>query len=186
MQQPRSEAHHETPRPSGTATTGIPKLFEEAYLQFAPRLRKIAIAKFGIARADAESLVHDVFTTFFAHASEVNAVEPYLIGAICNASRQHLRRLHAAGEIFFCHERPCAAAPGPDVLRQVERRLLLGSMLARVGCRCRELFDRYYVNGESSQTIAAALETTPGSVLVFLHRCRKRALAAYRSMAETS
>jgi hypothetical protein len=66
----------------------------------------------------------------------VNAVEPYLIGAICNASRYHLRRFDAASALF-CGERPCLATP-PDALRdEVERKILLSRMLARVGARCR-------------------------------------------------
>jgi hypothetical protein len=37
-------------------------------------------------------LVQDVFTTYFQHAAGVERLEPYLIGAICNASRNYLRR----------------------------------------------------------------------------------------------
>jgi RNA polymerase sigma factor (sigma-70 family) len=164
----------------------VPELFEETYMQFAPRLRKIAMRKFGIPHAEAEPLVHDVFATFFTHAADVHAVEPYLVGAICNAARKHLKRIDTAGELFFCDDRPCAATPSRDLLREIEQKLLLRRMLARVGCRCRDLFDRYYLNGETSRAIAEALNTTPATILVLLHKCRKRALAAYRSLTETT
>lgn len=159
--------------------------FEEAYLRFAPRLRKIAVAKFRIPRAEAETLVHDVFATYMVNASSVRALEPYLIGAICNASRHYLRRSGAADAIF-CEGAECAAVPGDDLLAAVERKMLISRLLSRVGARCRELLHRYYVRGETTQSIADRLDSTPGSVLVSLHNCRKRARAAFQSVAEKS
>jgi len=184
MQQTRGEETRATPEPEQPAAA-VPAVFEEVYLQFAPRLRKIAVRKFGIAPADAEPLVHDVFATYITHASSVYAVERYLVGAICNASRHHLRRTTATNALF-CGESPCAATPGDALLNEIERKLLVARLMARVGCRCRDLFQRYYMNGETTQSIAETLQTTPGTILVFLHQCRRRALAAYRSMSETS
>jgi RNA polymerase sigma factor (sigma-70 family) len=157
-------------------------VFEEAYLLYAPKLRRIAYRKYGIQLADAEPLVQDVFTTFFTHADEVNAVWPYLVGAICNAARNHLKRADRTDAIFC--DQPCPAVARDDVGREVEGKLLLEGVLARVGSRCRDLIDRYYVNGESTRTIAEALETTPATVAVRLHHCRKRAVSAYQSMTE--
>lgn len=176
---------HETDRPPAprpSPLSGGCASFEEIYLTYAPRLRKIAIAKFAIPRAEAETLVHDVFATYFMHARSVRAVEPYLIGAICNASRQWRRRSQAA-EAVFCDQTPCMAAAGPPPADEIERKLLLSRMLARIGRRCRELLHRYYVGGESTQAIASALDSTPGSILVQLHKCRKRALGTYRAMS---
>ena len=170
-------------RTDGTAG-GVP-VFEEAYLLYAPRLRRIAYRKYGIPLADSETLVQDVFTTFFTHADEVNDVWPYLVGAICNAARNHLKRADRTDAIF-CALDPCPAIAREDVGREVEGKLLLNGVLARVGGRCRDLFQRYYVNGETTRMIAEALHTTPGTILVRLHQCRKRAVAAYRSMTENT
>lgn len=156
--------------------------FEEVYLRYASTLRKIAVRKFHIPPSEAESLVHDVFATYFMHAASVHAVEPYLIGAICNASRHYLRRSDAAEELF-CSETPCMAAPDRGLLEEIDRKLLLSRMLAGVGQRCRDLLHRYYVNGETTGAIAGAIDSTPGTVLVFLHKCRKRALDVYRAMS---
>lgn len=181
MQETSSEvtgpARHERERPAAA----VPAAFEEVYLQFAPRLRKIAYRKFGIPPVEAEPLVHDVFATYIMHASSVYAVERYLVGAICNASRHYLRQTTAA-DALFCAESPCAATPSQALLDEVERKLLLSRLMACVGGRCRDLFQRYYINGETTQSIADALNTTPGTVLVFLHNCRRRALAAYRAI----
>ena len=159
-----------------------PEAFEEVYLTYASRLRKIAVRKFEIPPAEAETLVHDVFATYLTHASSVRAVEPYLIGAICNASRHWLRRSDKA-DALFCGETPCAATPGSAMLDEVERKLLLSRMLAGIGGRCRDLLHRYYVNGESTRAIADGMQSTPGTILVFLHKCRRRALEAYRAMS---
>jgi DNA-directed RNA polymerase specialized sigma24 family protein len=132
------------PRTDGTAS-GAPGL-EEVYLLYAPRLRRIAYRKYGIQLAEAETLVHDVFTTFFTHADEVHDVWPYLVGAICNAARNHLKRADRT-EAIFCDGQPSPAVARDDVGREVEGKLLLEGVLARVGSRCRDLFQRYYVQG---------------------------------------
>ena len=104
MQEPRGETNRAAPVPEQSAGRGAPARFEEAYLQFAPRLRKVAIAKFGVTPEDAEGLVQDVFATFFMHSDAVEQVERYLIGAICNAARKHLKRSGTA-DVLFCDER---------------------------------------------------------------------------------
>lgn len=173
-----------TPAVRRDETAGGAAVFEEVYLRYAPRLRRIAYRKYGIQLTDAETLVQDVFTTFFTHADEVNEVWPYLVGAICNAARNHLKRADRTDAIFYSGH-PCPAVATSDVSREVEGKLLLESVLARVGSRCRDLFQRYYLRGETTRTIAEALRTTPATVLLRLHQCRKRAVAAYRSMTET-
>jgi RNA polymerase sigma factor (sigma-70 family) len=182
MQQEPSEAAYMTPVLPGR-TPEAPASFEEVYLQFAPLLRKIAVRKFGIPLAEAEPLVHDVFATYLTHSREVNNVGPYLIGGICNASRHYLRRTDAR-EAIFCGEVPCAAAPTESILEEVERKLLLRRLLARVGSRCRDLLHRYYLIGESTSAIAGALQFKPMTVLISLSKCRKRALAAYHAIME--
>ena len=184
MQQDLRETKAMTPVPPG-ASPGVPASFEEAYLQFAPLLRKIAVRKYGIPLAEAEPLVHDVFATYFTNAAEVNDVGPYLVGGICNAARHYLRRRDAR-EAIFCGEEPCAASPTESILQEVERKLLLRRLLARVGSRCRELLHRYYLVGESTQSIAGALHFKPMTVLICLAKCRKRARAAYEAMTETT
>ncbi|HEU4886458.1 MAG TPA: sigma-70 family RNA polymerase sigma factor [Thermoanaerobaculia bacterium] len=184
MQEPRSEAKGVTPPPADAAGNGV-RAFEEAYVRYAPRLRKVAVAKFGIAPDDAEGLVQDVFATYFMHAASVEQVERYLIGGICNAARKHLQRAGVA-DALFCGEDPCEATIGDVMLRQIERKQLLSKVLARVGSRCRDLLCRYFVRGESAAAIADTLDSTPGSVAVALHKCRKRAVDAYRAITKES
>ena len=187
MQDARSQTKRAVRLPPGEdgSATGGSGGFEEVYLRFAPLLRKIAVRKFGVPCGEAETLVHDVFATYLANAEEVHAVEPYLIGAICNASRYYRRRSDAA-RALFCGETPCAATPTDSILNEVERRILLSRMLAQVGGRCRDLLQRYYVIGDTTKTIAGDMQFKPASILTFLQKCRKRALSAYRSLSERS
>lgn len=183
MQESRGEAKHGATPPASAGEIRAQALFEEVYVRYAPRLRKVAVAKFGIAPDDAEGLVQDVFATFFMHAANVEQVERYLIGGICNAARKHLQRAGAA-DALFCDDDPCQASTGDVLLRQLERKQLLSIVFSRIGSRCRDLLGRYYIRGESTASIAGALDSTPGSVLVSLHKCRKRAVDAYRSITE--
>lgn len=183
MQESRGEAKHGATPPASAGEVRARALFEEVYVRYAPRLRKVAVAKFGIAPDDAEGLVQDVFATFFMHAANVEQVERYLIGGICNAARKHLQRAGAA-DALFCDDDPCEASTGDVLLRQLERKQLLSIVFARIGSRCRDLLSRYYIRGESTASIADQLESTPGSVLVSLHKCRRRAVDAYRDITE--
>lgn len=181
MQDARGEVRR-TELPAGGEAVAA---FEEAYLLYAPRLQRIAIRRFSIEPGDAEVLVQDVFTTYFQHAANVEMLEPYLIGAICNASRNYLRR-SSASKAIFCGDEPCAATPDDALLNEIERKTLLAQMLARVGGDCRDLLRRFYVNGDGTEVLARAFNITRPSVKVKLFKCRQRALEAYRSMMEKS
>jgi hypothetical protein len=66
--------------------------FDSIYDTYAPLLRRIAVSRFGIPTAYAADLVHDVFATYLVNPKRVEELRPYLIGAICNASRSYLRK----------------------------------------------------------------------------------------------
>lgn len=185
MQSPRSESPSATSPDAGqlAGPGGSPLAIEEAYLRLAPLLRKIAIGRFRVPTADAESLVHDVFATYLTHAADVRLLEPYLVGAICNASRHYWRRSAAADELF-CGEEPCAATPDDALHVELERKQLLTRVLARIGAKCRDLLQRYYLNGETTEAIAAHLHSTPGSIRVRILHCRDRAKAAVACLLE--
>jgi len=185
MQDTRRQRGPTTPPPDQPGGGEAVARFEEAYLRYASRLQRIAIRRFGIAAGDAEVLVQDVFTTYFQHAAGVERLEPYLIGAICNASRNYLRR-SSASKAVFCGEHPCPATPDDALLNEVERKALLAQMLARVGQPCRDLLHRFYVNGEGTEALAESFGLVRGSVKVKLFKCRQRALEAYRSIMERS
>jgi RNA polymerase sigma factor (sigma-70 family) len=157
--------------------------FETIYTAYAPLLRKIAMRKFGIPRGDAEALVHDVFATYLANPANVRNLRPYLIGAICNAARSHLRR-DATERELFCDGPVCAAAPDEDLVEGVIRSITLSTALAQLGPSCRETLRRFYFTGESAPVIARSRNTTANYILRLLNYCRNRARAIYESMSE--
>lgn len=185
MQDTRRQPRRTAPPPGQPAGGEAVAAFEEAYLRYAPRLQRIAISRFRIEAGDAEVLVQDVFTTYFQHAANVEMLEPYLIGAICNASRNYLRRSFAS-KALFCGEQPCAATADDALLDELARKTLLSKMLARVGEPCRDLLRRFYVNGDGTEVLARVFNITRPAVKVKLFKCRQRALDAYRSIMERS
>lgn len=185
MQDPRQELRRTAPPPEHPAGGEAVAAFEEAYLRYAPRLQRIAIRRFRIDAGDAEVLVQDVFTTYYQHAAAVEKLEPYLVGAICNASRNYLRRASASNALFCC-EQPCAATPDDELLDELSRKALLAKILARVGIDCRDLLRRFYVNGEGTEALARVFRMKRESVKVKLFKCRQRALEAYRAITERS
>jgi len=111
MQEARpSEERATSSAPKRTAAAGAAAAFEEVYLLYAVRLRKIAVRKFHVPIPEVETLVHDVFATYITHVASVRDVERYLVGAICNASRRWLKRADAADELFAARVR---ARPRP-------------------------------------------------------------------------
>jgi RNA polymerase sigma factor (sigma-70 family) len=164
------------------ATDSAVVRFETIYTAYVPLLRKIAMRKFGIARGDAEALVHDVFATYLANPANVRNLRPYLIGAICNAARQHLRR-DAAEKALFCDGPVCAATPDGELVEGVIRNIVLSATLAQLGPSCRETLRRFYFAGESAPAIAQSRNTTANYVLRLLNYCRNRARQIYAAMS---
>ena len=156
---------------------------DDIYVRHAPLLRHIAVHKFHVPLADADSLVHDVFISYLARPDQVRQPRPYLIGAICNASRHYWRERKneeaALGSADFEFERPEEA-----ILDVVGRKILISTMLARIGRQCRDLLRRYYLLGETTARIAEGRNTTPDYILFLLHRCRRSAREIVRSLLE--
>ena len=162
-----------------------PPAFDEVYMKYVPLLRRVAMRKFGIPRADVDELVQDVFATYLTQSSRVRDLHPYLIGGICNASRQYWREADAERKVF-CDSDPSHAAADEVLLDSVIQNALMSAALSQLGESCRETLHRFYVKGESAISIAASRNTTPSSIHRLLHYCRGRAREAYRAISEVS
>lgn len=163
---------------SGTA-------FDAVYETYRPLLRKIAMRHFKVPAADADTLIHDVFATYFAHQERVRELHPYLIGGICNASRQYWRE-HDRERAMFADAEVCSLVADDHLLEALPETLLVRSALGRLGTSCRETLHRFYIDGESASSIAASRDTTQNSILRLLHYCRERARAAYQTLNEAT
>jgi RNA polymerase sigma factor (sigma-70 family) len=156
--------------------------FDELYDCLVPLLRHIATDKFHVPRADADGLVHDIFLTFLTNPTNVREVRPYLIGAICNASRKYWRRRQSDDAVFGPSDGIDEAIDMRSV-DEVSVRLTVAATLARLCPRCRETLRRYYLEGESTASIAQAMETTTAYVFKLLHQCRRQAHVINQSLA---
>jgi RNA polymerase sigma factor (sigma-70 family) len=157
--------------------------FDRLYETYCPLLRRIAMRKFNIPRADVDELVQDVFATYLTHAGRVRELRPYLIGGICNAARQYWREADAERQVF-CDADVCSAMSDDAVLESLIRNTLMSAALSRLGASCRETLRRFYLEGESAISIAASRDTTQNSIHQLLSYCRGRARKAYRAMKE--
>jgi DNA-directed RNA polymerase specialized sigma24 family protein len=167
----------------GTAAQEETVCFDTIYTTYAPLLRKIAMRKFHIPRADVDTIVHDVFATYLAQQERVREVHPYLIGGICNAAREYWRKVDRERAVF-CDGDVCAAMTDDRLLESLTQNLLAQSALSTLGPSCRETLRRFYVDGESASSIAASRDTTDNAIFRLLHYCRARARDAYRALAE--
>lgn len=157
---------------------------EAMYLEHAPVLRRIAIRKFGISPDDAEALVHDVFINLLVMPRQVKGeLRRYLIAAICNASKNYWRAWRAEERTRAAAGRANEQEAAPeDMLVGLSTNMVVATTLARLTPRCREALRRYYLHGEATPDIAAAMNTSPGNVNYLMHMCRKRARAVFEQL----
>lgn len=172
--------------PCGAAAPPRVPPADDVYLEHAVLLRRVAISKFSVPPEDAEGLVHDVFLNYILNKRAIHTdLRAYLIGGICNACRYYWRSRKYKDRLFD-DEHPSVAEllSDKDLFEGVARTMVVASTLARLGPRCREVLQRYYLDGEDSSTIAAALNTSPGNVNYLMHVCRKKARDIYNHITK--
>jgi RNA polymerase sigma factor (sigma-70 family) len=182
VQNPGSRGSEKTIGEMRAATAAAAASAGQLYLDYAPLLRRVAVRKFNVPPAEAEALVHDVFINYLVTPRKVvdRHLRAYLIASVCNASRNYWRSRHTEARVFTAD--PCdasRAAAGEDTFEGLARNLTVASTLAKLGARCRELLHRYYLRGETTPAVAAAMQTTASNVNYLMHMCRKRARAIY-------
>ena len=157
--------------------------FDALYATYTPFLWKIAVRKFSVPPKDADDLVQDVFASYLANKAKVRNLHPYLIGAICNASRQYQRRDDASPFSPRPEHRECGATAADEVVEGVVSNLVTRSTLNRLGASCRDTLESFYLRGESAVSIAERRQKTPNYIYRLLNYCRNRARSIYASMA---
>lgn len=156
-----------------------------AYLEHAAVMRRIALRKFRVPPADADALVQDVFINFIACSKNVrHDVRAYLIASISNACRNYWRSRKVENRVFVDNGANAVdeLLSDHDLFEQLSTKVVVASTLARLHKRCREALRRYYMEGEDTRTVAAALDTSCANVNFIMHKCRKRARAIYEEI----
>jgi RNA polymerase sigma factor (sigma-70 family) len=191
----RNGANFDPTSDEGGAQVILPKQFgaddasiEHIYLEHVVLLRRIAATR-GVPEEDAKTLVQDVFLQFIGNPTAVRTnVRAYLVASICNASRNYWRSKRTEQRVFSNHDladlqdSPKLAAEG--FVEELALEMAIGATLARLPEREREVLLRRYKYGEDSETIAAALNTTPNNVDQLMFTGKKRARTEYQMITQ--
>ncbi len=143
-----------------------------------------AIGRFHIAEVDAQGLAHEVFLAFFLKADEILNSRAWLVSAICNASKNYLRRrarLVPLSEDF-------GEAGDPRQARAAEA--LPDQMVAReafscVTAKCQIALRLRYLEGYTIPEVAAELNTTARYAAKLVSRCLRQAQDRYTRKGDT-
>lgn len=131
----------------------IEQTFEDLYEHFFDLLATIAIRKFRVPETDAESLVHEVFLSYFRKMDQVKQPYSWLLGAICNASRYYWRQHGRSLEEEETFEQPAI----PEILDSFADRLAVRQALLALRPQERDILRMRYREGRSVDEIGQRL-----------------------------
>ncbi|MFN2442328.1 MAG: RNA polymerase sigma factor [Thermoanaerobaculia bacterium] len=134
-------------------------LFAGIYNENYGLLMALAQRRYGIPPSEAEALVHEVFVGLLIAGDTIRSARPWLVGAVCHASRSYWRkkkreRSLAEGE----RERRTRLKTAPAETESA--RLTIGKMLRGLPARQRESLRLRYFEGCTIREVARELGTT--------------------------
>lgn len=143
------------------------------YVEYGILLRSIAMRRYDVPPDDAEGLVHDAFVAYLQRHTTIREVKKWLMGAVSNASRHYWRDRKREAPL------PADLAEPEDPASANEAELMplrfsLGSLVAKLGDKCREAIEQRYWREQSMERIAELLATSPAYVRKLLVICRRR------------
>ena len=148
--------------------------FDAVYDEHISLMIGVAVDRFRIPEPDAQALAHEIFLAYFLKAEEVRDVRAWLLGGICNASRDFLKK------------RKNDVSLAPEMLNRADERqtraaeVLPDQIAAReafacVTPRCQLALRLRYLEGYTIPEIAAELKTTPKYAQNLVSRCLQMA-----------
>lgn len=160
--------------------------FEAVYVRYFDLLVRLAIFKFRVPDADAESLAHDVLMTYLRKQQFVVDLRPWLIGAICYASRHYWRQI---GKSFPANHDSDLERPDPASVRILDS--LPDQLAAREALEClprryREILEMRYFEGCTVAEVANRLGVKPRYAQKLIGKCLRRAELLYTSKGKES
>jgi RNA polymerase sigma factor (sigma-70 family) len=153
--------------------------FEAIYGQYFDLLVQIAVYKFQVPETEAETLVHDVLISYLRKSAEVIDLRPWLIGAICHASRHYWRLngriIGADGDADLDRVDPASLR----ILDSLPDQLAAREALECLAPRCREVLRMRYFEGCTIVEVAERLGITPKYAQKLITKCLRRAERLY-------
>lgn len=129
------------------------------------------------AQTEADDLVQETFTTFFAardRVREPDRLRSYLFGVAYNLLRAHYRKRHGLAEVELDSRSVHDLAPGPSTLvRGDEQQRLLAEALTRIPLELQVVVELSYWEELDSSEIGRALDLPAATVRTRLRRARK-------------
>ena len=142
----------------------------------------IAVRKFQVPEVDAEGLAHEVFFSYLKRKNEIRDLHPWLIGAICHASRYFWRQNGRRTEQLdhsWALLRPDPASAG--ILDLLPSQLAAREILESLPPRYQEILRLRYYEGYSIREIADYLGVTEKYTQKLVTKCLRRAEQVYNA-----
>lgn len=157
--------------------------FDAVYDEHIHLLVGVGVERFHIPEMDAQTLAHEVFLAYFLKAEDVRDPRAWLLAAMCNAARHHLRAQARHVEL------PPQITEEPDPRFRRMSDILPDQLAAReafscVTPRCQLALRLRYLEGYSIPELAAELHTTPKYAQNLVSRCLRQAHDRYTSKGE--
>lgn len=151
---------------------------EDAYRLHYNLLKYLACQKFRIPPGDAENLIQEVFLSYLSSASQVRDIRSWLVGAVCNGSRNYWRshgRTEALPSDLSSRRDPASIEIADSVALQITVR----ETLSRLHQKCQDTLRLRYYDGCSAAEVARHLDTTNRYAEKLIAKCLKRAHDIY-------
>lgn len=149
-------------------------IYEEHYAL----LVGIAVSRFRIPQADAETLAHEIFLDFLLRGSGINDRRAWLVSSICNASKHYLRTAQRTEPLPEAGPDPA----DPRSARAVDTwpdELAAREAFERLTPRCQLALRLRYLDGHTIPEIAEILGTTKRYATKLVGRCLDQAHSRY-------
>jgi len=148
--------------------------FEATYVKYFPLLTQVAMFKFQVPDTEAETLVHDVLLSYLRKGATVIDLRPWLIGAICHASR-HYWRLN--GRIIGAD--PDAELDRVDpttlhILDSLPNQIAARQAIESLSPRCQQILHMRFFEGCTVPEIAVRLGVKAKYASKLLTKCLRR------------
>jgi RNA polymerase sigma factor (sigma-70 family) len=161
---------------------GEDREFEELYEEQFDFLASVAIRKFRIPESEAEPLANEVFLSYLKHRHTIRDVRPWLLGAICHASRYYWRQHGRITEVIDGEDAIERADPlSMRVLDSLPDQLAARQALEALSPRDQMILRLRYFDGCSITEVAERLGVKPKYAQKLVTKCLKRAEVQYTS-----
>jgi RNA polymerase sigma factor (sigma-70 family) len=158
--------------------------FEAIYEQYFGLLVQLAVHKFRVPDADAEALAHDVLFSYLKKAETIETLRPWLIGAICYASRHYWRlngrTMAAECEFDFDGIDPASL----DILDSLPNQIAAREALESLNPRDQQVLYMRYFEGRTVPEIAATLGVKSKYASKLITKCLRRAERLFNGKAK--